>query len=141
MENTNSGIKPKREWCCERCKDAINIFVPDHEKKYVIDGDKIFCGTHCRQAYRDYIPVKLARGGGPSKYKKVKHQQKEAAKFKCFHCNRESNFMTWDKLCSYCRDSMSRMNHDRLCSGEFITGLVGDLTNEQRSQIRLSKIN
>ena len=140
MSTQVNAQKPKREWCCERCKDPINIFVPDTEKVYVLDGDKIFCGVHCRSAYREYIPVKLAKTGGAVKYKKQKQMKKESAKFKCFHCNKESNFMTWDKLCSYCRDTMSTINQRRVEQGEFITGLVGNLTNEQRSLIRLTNI-
>ena len=139
---SNNEVKKKsREWCCERCKDPINIFVSDIEKTYVLDGDKIFCGVHCRSAYRDYIPVKLSKTGGASKYKKIKKQQKETVKFKCFHCTKEYTFMTWDKLCSNCRDTLAATNRRRQEQGEFITDLIGGLTNEQRSLIRLSKIN
>lgn len=133
--------KKKREWYCERCKDPINIFVPDTEKRYVLDGDKIFCGTHCRSAYRNYIPVKLSRDGTASKYKKVKHQQKETVKFKCFHCGNETTYMTHDKLCNRCAPQMVGINNARKEQGEYITGLIGGLTNEQRSLIRLSKMN
>ncbi len=137
MENS----KKKREWCCERCKDPINIFVPDTERKYVLDGDKIFCGTHCRSAYRDYIPVKLSRTGNAVKYKKAKQQQKETVIFKCFHCGNETTFMTFNKLCNRCAPEMAGINNARKEQGEFIPDLVGGLTNEQRSLIRLSKMN
>ena len=76
MSTQVNAQKPKREWCCERCKDPINIFVPDTEKVYVLDGDKIFCGVHCRSAFREYIPVKLAKTGGAIKYKKQKQMKK-----------------------------------------------------------------
>ena len=46
-----------REWKCSRCQDPINILVPDSERKFVIEGDNIFCGPTCRSAYKQHIPV------------------------------------------------------------------------------------
>ena len=140
VSKQDTGVGFKREWCCERCKDPINIFVPDTEKKYVLDGDQIFCGIHCRSAYKDHIPVKLAKNGKAIKYKKAKHQQKDKAKFKCFHCSTEYDNLTFDKLCPHCSKNMANTNRLRQGQGEFLA-LVGSLTNEQRSLIRLSKIN
>ena len=130
-----------REWKCARCLEQINIFVPDSEKKYIIDGDKIFCSKTCCSAHKQFIPLKLSKDGRPSKYKKGKSKPKKESIFKCFHCNEEWTFLTWDKLCHGCRDKMSNQNQIRIKQGEFLTDLIGGLTSEQRSLIRLTKIN
>lgn len=134
------GGKQKRNWCCERCDEPINIFVPDNERKFIIDGDKIFCGPTCKSAYKQFIPLKISKdGSGRSKYKKGKPKEKREPKFKCFHCDKETTFMTWNKLCSTCRDKFTAINRSRIEHGEILE-LIGGLTNEQRSLIRLTNI-
>ena len=141
VSRQDAGVGFKREWKCKRCECEINIHVPDAERTFVIDGENIFCGKICLSAYKAYVPVRLSRTKAPVKAKKKTHQKKENAIFKCFHCTSEFNYMTFDKLCPRCRSTMSYQNQMRIDQGEFITGMVGELTNEQRSQIRLSKIN
>lgn len=140
VSQQDTAVRFKRKWECLRCKDPINIFVPDLEKRYVLDGDKIFCGTHCRTAHREHIPLKLARTGSVVKYKKPKTIQKEKVKFKCFHCYNEYENLPFDKLCPSCSKSMASINNQRQEQGEFLV-LNGNLTTEQRCLIRLSKIN
>lgn len=131
-----------RKWECKRCCDPINILVQDDKRKFVIDGENIFCGRHCMMAYREHIPVKLAKNKSAVKYKKASNKkEKDSSIFKCFSCNSEYNYMTWDKFCPECRDSKAKENQARINTGEFLTNLVGGLTNEQRSIIRLSKIS
>lgn len=132
-----------RVWECKRCKEPINIMVPDDERTFINDGGDIFCGVTCKHAYAHYIPLRLSKDNKP--VKRLKHKRKEEKKqsviFKCFSCNKEFNYLPFDKMCPTCYTKMANENRLRQEQGEFITGLVGSLTNEQRSQIRLSKIN
>lgn len=118
----------KREWCCKRCKEPINIFVPDSERKFVIDGENLFCGKTCKSAYKQHIPIDPARKKlnqlkkhGPKKLK-----EKSKPLYKCFKCEHTTHFMTWNKLCSRCEDKM----YDE----------VGSISNVEKSQIRLYQI-
>lgn len=139
MEKSNT-TKTKRNWCCDRCKESINIYNLESEGNYVIDGGNIFCSNTCKSAFKQHIPLRLNKEKKPIKYGKSKQKEKIQNKFKCFNCNKESNFMTWDKLCSGCRDTFNSINRRRIEMGE-VLDLIGGLTNEQRSLIRLSKIN
>ena len=94
-----------REWKCSRCQDPINILVPDSERKFVIEGDKIFCGPTCRSAYKQHIPVCPIR----KKQNRLKRENKKKTTvkketfYKCFTCENTFGFMTWDKLCPDCK--------------------------------------
>lgn len=128
MQPASTVSTPKREWKCFRCQDPINIFVDDKDKKYIIEGDKIFCSKHCCSYAKQYIPVDpvkkkindFKKKGSSKKIKKIKEPL-----FKCFRCDHVQGYMTWDKLCSSCRDEVP----------------FSELTNEYKSLIRLQKIN
>ena len=128
MQPASTVSTPKREWKCFRCQDPINIFVSDEDKKYIIEGDKIFCSKHCCSYAKQYIPVDpvkkkindFKKKGSSKKIKKIKEPL-----FKCFRCDHVQGYMTWDKLCSSCRDEVP----------------FSELTNEYKSLIRLQKIN
>lgn len=131
VENRNQegGEQPvqKREWKCFRCQDKINIFVRDEDRKFIIEGDKIFCSKTCCSYAKQYIPVDpikkkindFKKKGSSAKIKK----QKEPL-FKCFNCEQVYGFLTWDKLCPNC-----------------ISDIKHSITNEFKSLIRLHKIN
>lgn len=129
QDGENQKKPAKREWVCSRCKDPINIFVEDKDKKYIIEGDKIFCSKHCCSYAKQHIPVDpvkkkindFKKKGSSKKIKKSKEPL-----FKCFKCERVRGHLTWNKLCSYCEDEASEK---------------GELTNEFKSLIRLQKIN
>lgn len=116
-----------REWKCCRCGDPINILVPDNERKFEIDGDKIFCGLTCKSAYKRFIPKNLAR-------KKISHLKKVGPKnskgkskplYKCFKCDNTTHNLTWNRLCPICRDK-----------DEY----SGSLSEAQKTEIRLYQI-
>lgn len=138
-EKSSSG----RVWECKRCLEPINIHVPDEDRKFLIEGGDIFCGVTCKNAYKQHIPLRLNRDNKPVKRakQKKKEEKKQKVIFKCFSCNKERDYLPFDKLCPSCYDKLASENKARQDRGEFITGLVGSLTNEQRSLIRLSKIN
>ena len=127
-DGENKMQPARREWKCSRCQDPINIFVSDEDKKYIIEGDKIFCSKHCCSYAKQYIPVDpvkkkindFKKKGSSKKIKKIKEPL-----FKCFRCDHVQGYMTWDKLCSSCRDEVP----------------FSELTNEYKSLIRLQKIN
>ena len=127
-DGENKMQPARREWKCFRCQDPINIFVSDEDKKYIIEGDKIFCSKHCCSYAKQYIPVDpvkkkindFKKKGSSKKIKKFKEPL-----FKCFRCDHVQGYMTWDKLCSSCRDEVP----------------FSELTNEYKSLIRLQKIN
>ena len=121
------GGKQKRNWCCVRCDEPINIFVPDNERKFIIDGDKIFCGPTCKSAYKQFIPKDLARKK-ISQLKKVgpkDSKSKSKPLYKCFKCDNTTHYLTWDRLCTICRDK-----------DEY----SGSLTAAQKTEIRLYQI-
>lgn len=126
-ESTTPVVK-KREWKCFRCQDPINIFVSDEDKKYIIEGDKIFCSKHCCSYAKQHIPVDpvkkkindFKKKGSSKKIKQIKEPL-----FKCFRCDRVRSYMTWDKLCGHCKDEVP----------------YSELTNEYLASIRLHKIN
>ena len=127
-DGENQKKPARREWKCSRCQDPINIFVSDYDKKYIIEGGKIFCSNHCCSYAKQHIPVDpvkkkindFKKKGSSKKIKKLKEPL-----FKCFRCDRVQGYMTWDKLCSSCRDEVP----------------FSELTNEYKSLIRLQKIN
>ena len=133
---------------CKRCLVPINVLVPDSERTFINDGGELFCSKSCRTNYRLHIPLDPSRVGKTSKFRKLNEKRKhvESSKkktqviFKCFVCNNETTVMTHDKLCSRCSSRMYRENQERVSQGEKLQ-LIGGLTNEQRSQIRLSKMN
>ena len=137
-----------REWKCKRCMEPINIFVPDDQRTFINDGGDLFCGKSCKTNYKLYIPLDPSRVGNTSKFRKIderrKHIENSKKKvqvvFKCFVCNNETSVMTHDKCCSRCSSRMYKENQERVSQGEKLQ-LVGGLTNEQRSLIRLSKMN
>lgn len=97
-----------REWKCTRCQDQINILVPDSERKFVIDGEHIFCGPTCRSAYKQHIPIdpvrkKQNRLKRDNKKKTLKNGKKKEAFYKCFNCENVLSYMTWDKVCPECK--------------------------------------
>ena len=121
------GGKQKRNWCCVRCDEPINIFVPDNERKFIIDGDKIFCGPTCKSAYKQFIPKDLSRKK-ISQLKKVGPKDskgKSKPLYKCFKCDNTTHYLTWDRLCTICRDK-----------DEY----SGSLTAAQKTEIRLYQI-
>ena len=128
----DAGVGMRRKWECHRCKDPINILAPDSEKRYVIDGDKIFCCKRCKMEHAAYIPVDPARKklNVSKKHRSQKH--KEAWRtpiFKCFNCEHETNIMTHDKLCPRCARHW------------FIDNPGEAMNNAFKSLIRLSKMN
>ena len=127
-DGENEMEPARREWKCFRCQDKIDIFVSDQDKKYVIEGDKIFCSKHCCSYAKQHIPVdpvkkkinNFKKNGSSKKIKKIKEPL-----FKCFRCERVQGYLTWDKFCGHCKNDVSS----------------SELTNDYLSSIRLHKIN
>ena len=96
-DGENKMQPARREWKCFRCQDPINIFVDDKDKKYIIEGDKIFCSNHCCSYAKQHIPVDpvkkkindFKKKGSSKKIKKIKEPL-----FKCFRCDRVRGNLT-----------------------------------------------
>lgn len=94
-----------REWKCKRCNDDINILVPDEERKFVIDGEYIFCGKSCLQMHNHYIPVDPVRKKqNQLKKNKPKKNKRLLSKplYKCFNCETTLERLPWNNLCPEC---------------------------------------
>lgn len=107
-----SNLKPKRNWCCDRCKTPIDILVADKDRKYIIDGGDIYCSNTCK--VNKFTPIDLKRA--PVKKGKTRKQKLEnqKSKFKCFNCGRIYHFMTWNKRCCDCEDNGVNDGSERL---------------------------
>lgn len=108
----NINKKVKREWCCERCKQPININVNDNERTFVNDGGKLFCSNFC--STNKFIPLDLKKA--PVKKGKSKKQKMDNSKsqFKCFNCGKIHHYMTWNKRCGDCCENGINDGSERL---------------------------
>lgn len=122
--------KVKRVWCCERCKEPIDINVPDKERTFVNDGGSLFCSNVCKE-YK-HIPVDPVRKKTNLSKKNRSKKHKDAFKpsiYKCGNCDKETSHMTWNKMCNNCIDTFYEENPGQ------------DMSNAFKSLIRLYKVN
>ena len=111
MEQVNKKVK--REWCCERCKQPIDIKVPDKERTFINDSGKLFCSNIC--LVNKFIPLDIRKTSGKN-FKKSKKQKKNStqSKFKCFNCGKVHHYMTWNKRCDVCCNNGINDGSERL---------------------------
>lgn len=88
-----------KEFKCKRCKNPINVRVPDSERTFINKDGDLFCSKFCSKNL--HIPLspkrEIKKGKGKRSFKK-----KIEVTFVCGRCQKNYSYLTWNKVCSDC---------------------------------------